>query len=270
MPYWSLKDGVPLYYRDAGRGPTLLLLQAVTFGADYFWQHNLDVLERSCRVIALDLRGNGRSGKPNFGYRIADLAADVAEFIEGLDLTGIRLLGFSLGGLVSLQYLRQTRGARLSKLMIMEMTPRLVSAPGWAHPTFGDFPEAAARAYGASVRADRAVMRGFFEASYAEPLSAAVKAEMWAETYMTPTTVLADIVDDMVEQDFRADLPTIGLPTLLLYGGARNKILPTGVGPWMKSQIPDSELVMFEASGHNPYWEEPARFNEVVARFAAD
>ena len=82
MAYCQLSDGVPLYYRDEGQGRPVVLLHALMFQADYFWQRNISELAKSNRVIAPDLRGQGLSGKPNHGYTIPQLAADLDEFAK--------------------------------------------------------------------------------------------------------------------------------------------------------------------------------------------
>lgn len=270
MPHAWMKDGTPLHYHEAGRGTPLVLLHALMYSARYFWKPNLAPLAAGARVLALDMRGQGESGKPNGTYTIDRLADDLEEFLEQQQIERAVIVGVALGGLVLLNHLRRYGSRRYKGIVIVDMTPRLVSAPGWAHPTFGEFPQAAADAFGAQVRSDRSGLRGFLAAGLADEPSAAMLDEMVAEAFLTPTDVIADLCDDMVRQDVRAELPRIALPTLLLYGGRRNKILPTGVGRWMHEQIPGSRLVEFEQSGHMPFLEEPARFNASLLEFVRE
>jgi len=51
--------------------------------------------------------------------------------------------------------------------------------------------------------------------------------------------------------------------------GARSALYPTELGALLDEQIPQSELVVFEESGHSPFWEEPEKFNREIARFAS-
>ncbi|WP_394739931.1 alpha/beta fold hydrolase [Natronococcus roseus] len=89
---------------------------------------------------------------------------------------------------------------------------------------------------------------------------------MYARTTLTPTSVATAMLEDMVPRDFRDHLPAIEVPTLLLYG-KRSKIFPGPLGEWMHERIPDSELVLFDESGHNPFWEEPEKFNAELLEF---
>ncbi len=269
MAYFELSDGTPLYYRDEGEGRPLVLLHALMFASDYFWQKNFDVLAEKNRVIALDLRGQGLSGKPNHGYTLSQLAKDLHEFLEAKDLTGVALAGLALGGLTILEYLTSFGSDRLDRLILIDFTPRLTSTPGWDHPTFGDFSEEAAAGFAAGTRADRSILRDFLAGTFGEQPTAEIFAEMYAQTCLTPTDAVADMVEDMARQDYREVVKSIDLPTLLLYAGAKNVTLPTAIGAWMHENIKGSDLVMFDDSGHSLFWEEPDKFNQAVSDFAS-
>ncbi|MYH70669.1 MAG: alpha/beta hydrolase [Gammaproteobacteria bacterium] len=264
MAYHQLTDGTPLYYIDQGAGRPLVLLSALMFSADYFWQKNLPELADHVRVIAPDLRGHGLSGKPNHGYTIRQLAEDLHELLEYLDLKDAVLLGYSLGGFVALRYLADYPAARTGHLVLMEMTPRLPSVQGWEHPTFGDFPQEAAEAYGAALRNDRSIYNDFFQAAFLEPPPGNVLLEMTAQTWLTPTDVAADLIDEMVKQDWRSEITGITVSTTLFYCYPNNRILPTPVGQWMAERIPEASLVLFDGSSHVPFWEEPEKFNQAL------
>jgi non-heme chloroperoxidase len=267
MPYCWMKDGTPLHYIDQGSGRPLVLIHALMYSARYFWKPQIAELAKSCRVLALDLRGHGESGKPAGKYTIDLLGDDLHEFITQLGLKDAVVLGVALGGMVVLNRLQRHGASGVKAISIVDMTPRLVSAPGWDHPTFGNFPPEAAAGFGAGVRADRSGLKGFIATGFATAPSEAALNEMYAESYLMPTDAVADLCDEMVKQDFRTYLPKIPVPTLYLYATKNNKILPTPVGRWMQAQTPGSKLVEFEQGGHNFTLEEPAKFNAEVASF---
>jgi hypothetical protein len=47
MPTVTLKDGTPIWYREAGAGPALVLLQGLMLTADGFWTKNFEALAKS-------------------------------------------------------------------------------------------------------------------------------------------------------------------------------------------------------------------------------
>jgi pimeloyl-ACP methyl ester carboxylesterase len=100
VPYADL-DAVRLFFTDDGSGdPPLLFVHGYTCDShDWSWQ--LSHFTRTHRVIAVDLRGHGRSSAPAEGYAPEDLSADLASLIHELDgVDRVVALGHSLGGVV--------------------------------------------------------------------------------------------------------------------------------------------------------------------------
>jgi pimeloyl-ACP methyl ester carboxylesterase len=83
----------------------------------------IDGLSRFYRVLAIDLRGHGESSKPDYGYRVSRLAADLRDFIESLELQNVTLLGHSLGCTVIWCYWDLFGGQRVSRLVLVDQTP---------------------------------------------------------------------------------------------------------------------------------------------------
>ena len=269
MPYLALPDGCPLWFSDEGTGPVLVMLQGLQFPCGYFWQKVAPDLAKTNRVITIDLRGQGLSGKSAGGHSIAGNADDLAFALDVLKVEKALLLGVAYGGMVALTYLQRHGASRLRGLCLSEMTARLTNAEGWEHPTFGDFPPEAGAGFAAGVRADRtAALGGFLLSSFANTPDAATLAEMTAQTWLTPTETVATLIEDMVAQDYRAMLATIALPTLLVYGRATNPVMPGEIGRWMQGRISGSELVELRGAGHSPFWDDPQGFVAAVADFA--
>jgi pimeloyl-ACP methyl ester carboxylesterase len=103
MPSVSAADGVRVYYETAGEGRPLLLLTGA-FGTIEAWAENgwLDALASERRLIMMDLRGHGRSGKPHdaamYGWR--QNATDALAVLEAEDARGADVFGQSMGGQV--------------------------------------------------------------------------------------------------------------------------------------------------------------------------
>lgn len=95
--------GVTFHYRDwGGQGRDLLLLHGLASNAR-FWDLAAPNLVEDFRVLALDLRGHGASGKPEDGYDFPGVAADVAAFVQAMGLRNPILVGHSWGGNVVIQ-----------------------------------------------------------------------------------------------------------------------------------------------------------------------
>jgi pimeloyl-ACP methyl ester carboxylesterase len=100
VPTARVRDA-ELFYTDDGHGdPTVLLLHGLSCDSDdWVWQ--LGPLIERRRVVAVDLRGHGRSSAPSSGYTPPELAADLAGLIEALALGPVLAIGHSLGGVVA-------------------------------------------------------------------------------------------------------------------------------------------------------------------------
>ncbi|MBO0729804.1 MAG: alpha/beta hydrolase [Acidimicrobiaceae bacterium] len=100
MPFADL-DSVRLFYTDEGSGDRPLLFVHGYTCDSHDWSWQLAHFAQTHRVIAVDLRGHGRSSAPDTGYAPQDLAADVASLIQGLaGVDRVVALGHSLGGVV--------------------------------------------------------------------------------------------------------------------------------------------------------------------------
>ena len=68
-------------------------------------------------------------------------------------------------------------------------------------------------------------------------------------------------------QDYRADLAKVTVPTLVIAGGMKDKLLPTASVEFVHDNILGSQYSVFEDSNHCPFLEEPERFNREVDAF---
>ena len=87
-----------LYVEEHGDGDPLLLIQGLGQGL-WAWREQVPAFARSYMTIAFDLRGTGRSSRPPGPYRIADLAGDAADVLDG---RAARVVGLSMGGYIAL------------------------------------------------------------------------------------------------------------------------------------------------------------------------
>lgn len=95
-------NGIRLHVVEhAGDGPPLVLMPGLTGNARFFDAVVAEGLAPAFTVLALDLRGRGRSDKPATGYTMADHAADVLGLLDALGLERVVLGGHSFGGLLA-------------------------------------------------------------------------------------------------------------------------------------------------------------------------
>ncbi|HSX70646.1 MAG TPA: alpha/beta hydrolase, partial [Pseudomonas sp.] len=130
MPHFEHRD-CRLHYEDHGQGEPVLLVHGLGSSIQD-WEYQIPHLLQRRRVLALDLRGHGRSDKPRERYSIAAFAEDVAALIEHLGLPNVHLVGISMGGMVGFQ-LGVERPELLRSLTIVNSEPEVKarSAADW-------------------------------------------------------------------------------------------------------------------------------------------
>ena len=146
MPYIETSDKVPLYYVDEGpRSPSAIFLAHASPLSSRFWQKNIPVLSRQFRVVAMDTRGRGESGKTEEGLTVAQFARDMRHILATLGLDRVLAIGWSFGSTVVLSYMEQFGDDRLGRVHQRGPTPVLARARrppahpycGPAHPPGG-------------------------------------------------------------------------------------------------------------------------------------
>ena len=97
-----IRDGVTLFYEEAGAGkPPMLLVHGIACDHTYM-VHQIEHFRRQHRVVAVDLRGHGRSDAPQQEYTIEGYTDDLAWVCAQLGLHKPVVVGHSLGGEISL------------------------------------------------------------------------------------------------------------------------------------------------------------------------
>ena len=270
MPYVSAEDGLPIYYTDQGQGEPIFLIHGWTMNHKFF-QHNIPELSRTHRVITMDIRGHGYSGKQELNLSLRQAARDARSLIDHLGLDRVTVVGWSMGTSLIFHYLDQFGGEKLKNAVFVDMTPHLITEGGWEHGLFGTLDYPAAYALERDILEDRlTVEEAFIPGCFKSGEAPDEETKEWwiRESMLTPTSAMVAFWTSMVAHDWRELLPRISVPVLLCYGRSDNALYPTKVGEHLSGQIPDSELVEFSESGHSPFWEEPEKFNREVARFA--
>lgn len=100
-------NGVRIHYYDEGEGTPVLLVHGFSVNANVEWRKRgvFDVLSKKYRVIALDNRGHGRSDKPHspemYGVQMME---DLARLLDHLDIPKAHVIGYSMGGYITLKF----------------------------------------------------------------------------------------------------------------------------------------------------------------------
>jgi 3-oxoadipate enol-lactonase len=126
MPTIRINDA-DLFYEEAGSGEPVLLLHGLG-SSTLDWAPQIEALRGSYRVIALDVRGSGRSRdllKPTGPFSVAQFASDTKSLLETLGAAPAHIIGLSMGGMVAFQLAVDSPGS-VRTLTIVNSGPELV------------------------------------------------------------------------------------------------------------------------------------------------
>ncbi|PKB81541.1 MAG: hypothetical protein BZY88_06385 [SAR202 cluster bacterium Io17-Chloro-G9] len=106
-----LADGAELFYKiddftDPWTEPETIVLHHGMAKSHKMWFGWVPVLARHYRVVRLDMRGMGQSSVPEPGYpwSVDNFASDLLEFLDGLGLDKVHLIGETVGGSISMRF----------------------------------------------------------------------------------------------------------------------------------------------------------------------
>ena len=111
-------DTVTISFSDEGSGSAVVLLHGHTLDRRVWDPLMPQLLGAGVRVLRPDLRGHGRSSRPESGYHFSHHASDVATLLDAVGADSATVIGFSFGGGVALE-MALTHGPRVAALGLM-------------------------------------------------------------------------------------------------------------------------------------------------------
>jgi pimeloyl-ACP methyl ester carboxylesterase len=234
-----------------------------------FWERQVTELALDHRVVTLDLRGAGNSGKTPDRHSLAAYADDLRHVLVTLGLQDVTLVGWAMAVSVAVHLLADGCD-RVGRFVWVDHSPRFFATPDWSLGLFGDLRPTAFDAVLADLRHDRlAVTRSLLaETMFATPLSDDELAWMTAELLKTPTEVAVTMLSAVAYTDLRPLLPSLQLPVLVVNGG--RSAVPPEVGEWLAGALPHARFLVLPDAGHAPFWDAPAEFNAAVRDFVRE
>ena len=253
--YIRTNDDVRIYYEQAGSGKPIVLIPGAGCSIAW-WQRNFSELSQRFRVVAVDMRGSGRSQKCDWGHNCARYAMDVYELIHALGLHDVTLVGWSCGARTSYSYMMLFGKHRIRRVVIVDDTVH--------HTIHAPAPKDAGRKPGESDEEfSRRSIRHMVSPANPDALSEEDVDWMVAACIKPPASLGAD----GQAQDWRPFCSIIDLPVLIA-SGSHSGALPGC--RYAAEHIPGARLEIFEHSGHGLFYTEADKFNQLVTDFVND
>ena len=261
---------IDLYYEDHGSGSPVVLIHGWPLNGASWEKQTAALLAAGHRVITYDRRGFGKSSQPVVGYNYDTFASDLNALLTTLNLTGVSLVGFSMGTGEVTRYIGKYGTKRVRKaVLIGTLGPYLVKA--------ADNPEgvdaSVFNGIKAAIKADRpAFLLDFLHNFYnydvlgGKLVSERVVEDNWNVAVGASATGTLACVDGWIE-DFRKDISRNDVPTLLLHGDADRILPPDATSRRQAKMIKDVKFVELKDGPHGVLWTHAEQVNAQLVSF---
>lgn len=266
MPWYENRRGESLWYEERGGGIPVVLLHGWCMSSAV-WKYQLDGLAASCRMIAPDLRGHGRSNRVTGSLSFPTFADDLGDLLQQLNRTKVVLVGWSMGAQIALQACAEL-SSRLAGMVLISATPCFTAS--------AEFPYGLSdtEASGMRLKVQRnsgRALAGFHSRIFAEgevenhPLSSEL-TELLATIPAPDAGSILESLDSLVRADMRHLLPDISVPTMIL-NGSHDRICLPQASAYLKEHIAGAGQLLFHDCGHAPFMTQSKLFNAELSRF---
>jgi 3-oxoadipate enol-lactonase len=243
---------VKLFCEDTGYGFPVILLHGYPFDHT-IWNPLLPLLKAEARLILPDLRGLGRSPVPDGIYSMRDMACDVKEMMDHLQIKQAMLAGHSMGGYVALSFAKDFRD-------------RLVGLALVASHCFADDENQAKARLANALRVEQTGKIDFIVESMLPNLTdvLAIQAELRKLMSEANPKGVAGILRGMAQRKNSCDLlQNLEKPVVIIAGG-KDKLLTPERSHVMAAKMKNQWLEIISDAGHMPMMEAPGEVARIL------
>jgi 3-oxoadipate enol-lactonase len=256
--------GIEIGYEEAGSGTPVVLLHGFPFNRT-MWTDQIAALTARHRVIAPDLRGHGETSvSDSSATTMEEMAKDVSELMEKLDISRAAICGLSMGGYVALALYRMFP-LRARALALIDTRASADTEEG---RTNREAQAQNALSEGMAGIADVMLPKLFSPKTLTRkaPVVSRVREMILGNK---PEGAAAALRGMALRRDQTALLSRVVAPALIVVG-RDDAITPVADSELMHREIGGSRLEIIEEAGHLSNMEQPKKFNEILGRFLRD
>lgn len=263
-------NGISLNYTDSGEGRPVVLIHGWPLSGASWSEQIPALVDAGYRAIAYDRRGFGASDKPADGYDYDTMSDDLAGLLEALDLREVTLVGFSMGGGEVARYLGRHGSERIhSAVFAAAVPPYLLKTDD--NPE-GGLADADVQGMIDGVTSDRegfldSFTTGFFSVDGELAVTEAQRQQAIELEKPALDAALAGCIDAFGRTDFRADLASISVPTLVIHGDSDATVPVEVSGDRTAASIPGAQKVVLDRAPHGLNVSHAEEFNAALLEF---
>ncbi|MCX5214306.1 alpha/beta hydrolase [Kitasatospora sp. NBC_00240] len=266
MPSIVTGDKTTLHYYDTGgEGRPVVLIAGYGAPADSWALQWAALRAASHRVISLDRRWHGRSGRPPYGHRMSRHGKDLRELLEQLDLRDALVVGQSMGASTIWAYASLFGCDRLAGIVTVDQTPKMVNSADWKLGYYG----LTAENLGTFLLDPAAIFTGRGRA-WPDPVATDALVRRAGGRGLT-RDISPDsypLLFDHACQDWRDVVAGIDVPALIV-AGAESQFWPAEHAAATAALSPLARAVVVSGGGHPTHIDQPEAVARLITDFAA-
>ncbi len=273
MSHFLADDGAKIHVQVSGEGSPIVMLHGWT-SSNQEWFPFLNSLNQRHRIFRWDARGHGQD---NIGDRenshVKRMAHDLQNLLDHFELEKVTAVGHSMGALTLWQYIRDFGCDRLSKICLIDQSPKLLTDDEWEHGIYGDFDAAKSAEFLNTLRenfAEGVLKLTAFGLNSRAREKYLANASAWeksrAALQRQNPAPLVRCWESLTEADYRDVLGQISVPSMLVYGGESN-FYRVATAHYVARQIPKSILHIYPGTDHSPHQWQRERFTRELMEF---
>lgn len=228
------------------------------------WRQQVKYFSKMFTVYSFDLPGHGQSSWGKIS--LTEMARDLLDIFDALQLKKINIIGSSLGGLLSIK-LFELDSSRFKKMVLVGSLPKFVQSR--------DYPFGLETPYilklAGMLKSDYPSMVHIFFRSLFTPRERSSRRFKWIQRFRQVDDVprreaLLYLLETLKEEDLREVFKKISIP-LQVVNGTEDYICPLKSVEYLKQHKPQARVDIFEHCGHFPFLSKPYEFNAVLESF---
>lgn len=269
MPYFATTDNTKLYFEIQGEGKPVVFIHGWSCSHETA-SGIVQIMKENYRCISYSHRGHGASECPEKGFTVDQLARDLKELIDYLELKDVVLVGHSMGGYTIYSYISQFGCENISKIVVLDMSPKVINDEEWKFGAFGTYSPDDLKKDLEMVSQDvTKFMWKFWRLLL--PDFAALPADM--EELVAPgllgvnhTLPLLGLWQSMFTNDYRDVVKAINIPTAYII--PEKSIYPMGAAEFIKNNAKSTvKIISFPGCTHMSLTEKPTETASEIIKF---
>ncbi|MBW2409448.1 MAG: alpha/beta hydrolase, partial [Deltaproteobacteria bacterium] len=244
---YTENNRVKIWYEIHGEGePTLIMVPGLQIiHSEVFKRHYVSFLSRHMRVITLDLRGSGKSDRPDEGYDLKSYAEDIQAVVEDADLGQFAMLGVSGGAPTCIEYYTN-HPDHVSQLILLNGYAKMIRSE--AYPQ--GMPEKTLNG-ALKIWQDQPedMLKVFIELIFSEKYTLRGKELYWQWAHETLPKIWAKGFSTFTSLNVGEYLADIDLPVMIIASENDQNVFPSA-SDYLHQEIEHSELKIISDAGH--------------------